>query len=54
MHLSNKLVEEDFYIIETKSNEITLRVLLLVVGVLLILVSFLMLINVYVNRKNRN
>ena len=53
-HYANELVEEDFYVVVSSSNEVTLRVLLLVVGVLLILVSFLMLVNVYVNRKNRN
>ena len=37
-----------------ESDEITLRVLLLIVGILLILVSMLMLVNVYVNRKNRS
>ena len=49
--LSNPLIEEDFKVIVTKSNEVMLRVLLLVVGVLLMVVSFLMLVNVYVNRK---
>ena len=53
-HLQAALVQEDFGVIAVKNNEITLRVLLLVVGVLLILVSFLMLVNVYVNRKNRH
>ena len=37
-----------------ESDEVTLRVLLLIVGILLILVSMLMLVNVYVNRKNRS
>ena len=35
-------------------DEMTLQVLLLLVGILLILVSILMLVNVWVNRKNRS
>ena len=52
--LTNTWVEEPFEFVAVESNEITLRVLLLVVGILLILVSILMLVNVYVNRKNRS
>ena len=52
--LSNTFVQEKYEYVAIESDEVTLRVLLLIVGILLILVSMLMLVNVYVNRKNRS
>ena len=52
--LSNRIAVEKFEFVPVDGgDEMTLQVLLLLVGILLILVSILMLVNVWVNRKNR-
>lgn len=55
VHFATPMVPEDFYPVTGQDEIATVRrVLLLVVGILLILVSILMLFNAYINRKNRN